>query len=125
MPPPFNCVVVDQTVGRINMEYGSLEHQPIHYLYHSVNFTELCALYTLGTSLSWNSGKPACLNLAYHSPIHPADAVLITSLRDGMNLVAEEYIVCQKERKGALIISEFAGVRSDRQLLLCVLQHFG
>lgn len=77
--------VVDQTVGRINMEYGSLEHQPIHYLYHSVNFTELCALYTL------------------------ADAVLITSLRDGMNLVAEEYIVCQKERKGALIISEFAG----------------
>jgi len=77
--------VVDQMVGRINMEYGSLEHQPIHYLYHSVNFTELCSLYTL------------------------ADAVLVTSLRDGMNLVAEEYVVCQKERKGALIISEFAG----------------
>ncbi len=57
--------MVDQTVGRINMEYGSLEHQPIHYLYHSINFTELCALYTLGTPLPWNSGKPTCLNLAY------------------------------------------------------------
>jgi trehalose-6-phosphate synthase len=43
------------------MEYGSLEHQPIHYLYHSVNFTELCALYTLGTS-----SRPLLCNWAKH-----------------------------------------------------------
>lgn len=42
-----------------------------------------------------------------------------------MNLVAEEYIVCQKERKGALIISEFAGVRSGWQQLICALAHLG
>jgi trehalose-6-phosphate synthase len=48
---PPSSTVVDQMVGRINMEYGSLEHQPIHYLYHSVNFTELCSLYTLGMAI--------------------------------------------------------------------------
>lgn len=41
-----------------------------------------------------------------------ADAALVTSLRDGMNLVSLEYIACQEEKHGVLILSEFAGVRA-------------
>jgi len=51
----------------------------------SVNFEELVALYTL------------------------ADVCLVTSTRDGMNLVSYEYICCQQENHGVLILSEFAG----------------
>ena len=39
-----------------------------------------------------------------------SDAIIITSNRDGMNLVAKEYIACQKDRNGVVILSEFAGV---------------
>ncbi len=84
--PFFQSTAVDSKVGHINSVYGSMDYHPIQYMYHSVNFTELCALYAL------------------------ADALLITSLRDGMNLVSEEYIACQRQRNGVLIISEFAGV---------------
>ncbi|KAE8244910.1 hypothetical protein A4X06_0g5905, partial [Tilletia controversa] len=51
----------------------------------SVNFDELCALYAV------------------------SDACLVTSTRDGMNLVSYEYIACQQERNGVMILSEFAG----------------
>lgn len=75
----------EELVGRINGKYGSVSFNPIHYLFSSVDFAELVALYRI------------------------ADALLVTSIRDGMNLVSEEYVVCQRENHGSLILSEFAG----------------
>lgn len=72
-------------VGRINGKFGSLAYSPVHYLDREVSFEILCALYRL------------------------ADVMVISSLRDGMNLVAFEYIVCQQGKAGVLMLSEFAG----------------
>lgn len=74
-----------ELVGRINGKYGSLASLPIHYLDQSIPFDKMCAMYRL------------------------ADAMVITSIRDGMNLVAYEYIACQDGHNGVLILSEFAG----------------
>eukprot|EP01080_Neovahlkampfia_damariscottae_P005706 gene5706-9526_t len=83
---------VNRLVGEINSLYGTLDYSPIVYINKSINFSELCALYALG------------------------DCLIVSSVRDGMNLVACEYVVCQNERKnlggddqGVLILSEFAG----------------
>lgn len=64
---------------------GKPEYSPIIYLHRSIPFTELTALYSI------------------------ADMCLLTSSRDGMNLVAFEYIACQEQRNGVLALSEFAG----------------
>lgn len=77
--------IVNEAVGRINGRFGTVESMPIHFLHRSVNFDELCALYAI------------------------SDACLVTSTRDGMNLVSYEYIACQKEKHGVMILSEFAG----------------
>ncbi|KAJ3038866.1 Trehalose-6-P synthase/phosphatase complex synthase subunit [Rhizophlyctis rosea] len=77
--------VVNELVGRINGRFGTVEYTPIHFMHKSVNFDELVALYAV------------------------ADACLITSTRDGMNLVSYEYIVSQQKKHGVLILSEFAG----------------
>lgn len=74
-----------EMVGRINGRFASIEDMPIHYREYTMTFEELCALYSA------------------------ADVALITSLRDGMNLVSYEYIMCQKDRNGVLILSEFTG----------------
>jgi trehalose 6-phosphate synthase len=58
---------------------------PIHFMHKSVNFDELIALYAV------------------------SDVCLVSSTRDGMNLVSFEYIATQAERHGSLILSEFAG----------------
>ena len=58
---------------------------PIHFMHKSVSFDELVALYAV------------------------SDACVVSSTRDGMNLVSFEYIATQQRRKGVLIISEFAG----------------
>ncbi|CAD6921671.1 unnamed protein product [Tilletia controversa] len=76
---------VNEAVGAINGRFGTVESMPIHFLHRSVNFDELCALYAV------------------------SDACLVTSTRDGMNLVSYEYIACQQERNGVMILSEFAG----------------
>lgn len=76
---------VNELVGRINGRFGTVESVPIHYMHKSVPFEELTAMYAL------------------------ADACLVTSTRDGMNLVAYEYISSQTERHGSMILSEFAG----------------
>nr|AAD00829.1 SL-TPS/P [Selaginella lepidophylla] len=76
---------VHEIVGRINGRFGSLTAVPIHHLDRSMKFPELCALYAI------------------------TDVLLVTSLRDGMNLVSYEFVACQKDKKGALILSEFAG----------------
>lgn len=80
---------IESTVGRINGKYSSLAWRPIVYQYRSLSFNELVALYDL------------------------SDVGLITPLRDGMNLVAKEYIACQIENKGVLILSEMAGAASE------------
>lgn len=80
---------VDLQVGRINGRYSSMENIPIHFINHSVAFDELCALYSL------------------------ADAALVTPLMDGMNLVAKEYVACQQNKNGVLILSEFAGAARE------------
>jgi trehalose-6-phosphate synthase len=72
-------------VSEINGRFGSVDYQPVHYLPRHVGLTELTALYTA------------------------ADVALITPLRDGMNLTSQEYVVCQAEQWGALILSEFTG----------------
>lgn len=76
---------VDALVGHINGTYGSFNFNPVQYLFKSVTFEDLCALYRM------------------------SDVMLITSTRDGMNLVSQEFIACQEEKHGVLILSEFAG----------------
>ncbi|KIV96228.1 alpha,alpha-trehalose-phosphate synthase [UDP-forming] [Exophiala mesophila] len=77
--------VVNELVGRINGKFGTVEFMPIHFMHKSVNFEELIALYAV------------------------SDVCLVSSTRDGMNLVSFEYIATQEERNGVLILSEFAG----------------
>ncbi|XP_050371113.1 alpha,alpha-trehalose-phosphate synthase [UDP-forming] 1 [Argentina anserina] len=76
---------VHEIVGRINGRFGSLTAVPIHHLDRSLDFHALCALYAV------------------------TDIALVTSLRDGMNLVSYEYVACQDAKRGVLILSEFAG----------------
>ena len=64
-------------------------NSPIHFIHGSIPFVDLCALYAL------------------------ADIALVTPLMDGMNLVAKEFIACQRENAGLLILSEFAGAAEE------------
>lgn len=81
--------LIEEQVGRINGKYSTLEWQPIIYRYSQLDFDELCALYQV------------------------AHAALITPLRDGMNLVAKEYVASRDEKDGVLILSEFAGAANE------------
>ncbi len=76
---------VELLVGRINGEYGHLGCQPIRYLHHSYPPEEMAALYLA------------------------ADVMLVTALRDGMNLVAKEYVAARWDMRGVLVLSEFTG----------------
>ncbi len=76
---------IDESVGEINGKYGTLDWMPIWYLYRSLPFHRLAALYSV------------------------SDIALITSLRDGMNLVSKEFIATKRNRHGVLILSEMAG----------------
>lgn len=81
--------VIEQLVGSINGEFGGPDYVPVQYIFNSVEETKLLALY------------------------RRANAALITSKRDGMNLVAMEYVIAQDiETPGCLILSEFAGAAS-------------
>jgi trehalose 6-phosphate synthase/phosphatase len=80
---------VESTVGRINGKYSTLGWRPIIYQYKSLSFNEMVALYDL------------------------SDVGLITPLRDGMNLVAKEYVACQIENEGVLILSEMTGAAAE------------
>ncbi|KAJ5378089.1 uncharacterized protein N7496_005498 [Penicillium cataractarum] len=71
--------------GKINGKHATPEGTPLLYMHRSVPFTELTALYSV------------------------ADVCLLTSTRDGMNLVSFEYVACQDKKKGVLVLSEFAG----------------
>jgi trehalose 6-phosphate synthase/phosphatase len=80
---------VEELVGRINGAMGTLESVPIHYLHRTVTPEQLTALYCA------------------------ADAMLVTPLRDGMNLVAKEYIAARADEDGVLLLSEFAGAAEE------------
>jgi trehalose 6-phosphate synthase len=80
---------VEILVGRINGEYGEIGHSAIHYLHHSYPPEEMAALYLA------------------------ADVMLVTSLRDGMNLVAKEYIAARSDLGGVLVLSEFTGAADE------------
>lgn len=80
---------VDQLVGRINGKYSEINWTPIWYFYRSLPFENLIDLYT------------SC------------DVALLTPLRDGMNLVAKEYIACREDKTGVLILSEMTGASQE------------
>lgn len=80
---------VEQLVGRIVGAYGNVYWTPLIYQYRNVSFEEIVALYR------------AC------------DVALITPLRDGMNLVAKEFIASRPDKTGVLILSEMAGAAKE------------
>jgi trehalose 6-phosphate synthase/phosphatase len=80
---------VDVLVGNINGEFGTLNWNPVIYFYRSVPFESLIELYS------------------------SADIALLTPLRDGMNLVAKEYLASKVNHKGVLILSEMAGASKE------------
>jgi trehalose 6-phosphate synthase/phosphatase len=80
---------VDVLVGNINGEFGSLNWNPVIYFYRSLPFENLIELYS------------------------SSDIALLTPLRDGMNLVAKEYIASKVNHKGVLILSEMAGASKE------------
>lgn len=76
---------IEKTVSRINGTYGTVDWAPISYQFQNRPFSEIVALYAR------------------------ADIMLVTPIRDGMNLVAKEYVASKKNRGGVLILSEMAG----------------
>jgi trehalose 6-phosphate synthase/phosphatase len=80
---------IDEYVGNINGKFGSLTWTPIIYLYKYESIYPLVALYSI------------------------SDIALITPLRDGMNLVAKEYISSRIDQTGVLILSEMAGAAKE------------
>jgi trehalose 6-phosphate synthase/phosphatase len=76
---------VDELVGKINGDHGTLGWTPIQYIYHSLPFHRLIALYRI------------------------SDVAMVTPLADGMNLIAKEYVATKTSGKGVLILSEMAG----------------
>src|SRR3989454_1040531 len=87
---------IDERVGRINSRYGTIAWTPIRYLYRQLDFDELVALY------------------------RASDVALIAPLRDGMNLVAKEYVASKREPRGVLILSEMAGASREMREALTV-----
>jgi trehalose 6-phosphate synthase/phosphatase len=80
---------VDELVGGINGQYGDINYTPIWYFYRSMPFNNLVELY------------------------HKSDIALVTPVRDGMNLVAKEYVASRSNKDGVIILSEMAGVAKE------------
>lgn len=76
---------IDEEIGSINGKYSTMNWTPVCYFYHGFSFEELTAMYNM------------------------ADIALVTPLRDGMNLVAKEYVAAKSGNPGVLILSEMAG----------------
>ena len=90
---------VEGTVGHINGTYDTLENTAVRYLHHSYPVEEMVALYLA------------------------ADVMLVTALRDGMNLVAKEYVTARNNNDGALVLSEFAGAADQLKQALLINPH--
>jgi trehalose 6-phosphate synthase len=80
---------IDRLVGRLNGDLGEIGSPAIHYMHTSYPKEEMAALF------------------------RAADVMVVTPLRDGMNLVAKEYVACRYDDRGALVLSEFAGAADE------------
>ncbi len=80
---------VEETVGRIGGAHGNVNWTPLIYQFRSLSFEEIVPLYRL------------------------CDVALVTPLRDGMNLVAKEFIASRPDQTGVLILSEMAGASKE------------
>lgn len=87
---------LDELVGRINGRFATSRWSPIRYLYRSVEIERLCAIY------------------------RDSSIALVTPLRDGMNLVAKEYVACQVDEPGVLVLSRLAGAADTMREALLV-----
>lgn len=87
---------IEEKIGTLNGKLSSISWQPVIYRYNHLPFSELCALY------------------------QAADVALITPLRDGMNLVAKEYVASCSTQRGVLVLSELAGAASELNEALLV-----
>jgi trehalose-6-phosphate synthase len=90
---------IELTVGRINGDYGTISHQAVSYLHHGFPREEMAALYLA------------------------ADVMLVTALRDGMNLVAKEYVAARSDLDGVLVLSEFTGSADELKAALLINPH--
>ena len=87
---------VERQVSKINGLYGDLFRPVVQYVHHTVDATDLYSLYAA------------------------ADIMLVTPFKDGMNLVAKEYVACHPDGTGALVLSEFAGAAEElTQAYIC------
>src|SRR5690606_29412831 len=80
---------VERLTGEINGEFGDIGSAAVHSMHRNFGFDELVALY------------------------RTADVMLVTPLRDGMNLVAKEYVASRVDERGVLVLSEFAGAAHE------------
>jgi len=80
---------IEELVSTINGSFGTITWTPIQYFYRSFGFDSLCALY------------------------NRADALLVTPLRDGMNLIAKEFVAAKRDYSGAIVLSETAGAARE------------
>ena len=87
---------IDEMIGALNGLYSSLNWSPVYYFYRGIPFDELMALY----------------NIAHFA--------LVTPLRDGMNLVAKEYVAAKRDSPGVLILSEMAGAAAELKEALII-----
>ena len=90
---------IEMTVGRINGDHDTTTHTAIRYLHQSYPREEMVALFLA------------------------ADVMLVTALRDGMNLVAKEYVASRTDNRGVLVLSEFAGAADEMGSALLINPH--
>ena len=80
---------IERQVGALNGEHGRIGRPAVHYLHQSFPREDLAAFYAA------------------------ADVMAVTPLRDGMNLVAKEYVACRTGTDGVLLLSEFTGAAAN------------
>ncbi len=90
---------IERQVGHINGEFGDVGHPVVQYLHRPIPRDDLIAFYAA------------------------ADVMLVTPLRDGMNLVAKEYVACRNDLGGALVLSEFTGAAAELRQAYLVNPH--
>ena len=90
---------IEALVGEINGSFGAIGRAAVHYLHKNLPFEELVSLYLA------------------------ADVMLVTPLRDGMNLVSKEFAASRVDERGVLILSEFAGAADELRTALLVNPH--
>lgn len=90
---------IEVTIGRINGDYSVIGHQAISYHHHNYPKEETAALYLA------------------------ADVLLVTALRDGMNLVAKEFVASRSDNDGVLVLSEFTGASDELKKAILVNPH--